>query len=389
MDHLGTEAIGRRSLLNGLMTAATRSWRHGLQPNGHTSNAMVFPTITTAVNSSPICRTPTTDSVNMTEEQRRRLQQQRNQDHRLNVLWYGGDDRHQQQQQTPALIFESHNQYQSTDDWEKQPLRQRGRKSQRSRRRRNHNKKHPMLPTLPIAWAAVLVAMYAAAMAIVYFTYGATTGSGWIWLRGIAVNNNSLLSLYHLPPTWYYIVQAFCAAIISCCCHRLCFQQQQWCCYILLALFSTTLLPSIPFTEIFSGSIKTTSLENTITKQQPQQPNSYTSEDLNGNQLALYEGLWQIVFFIFIAYCLVLPMSNSGPSDNANDENINETKKDGLINIKKNQHVTTAVLIFSIVASMGHTALNIYTAHCWYFPQHNHQDNNSTKSMAAIQQVCS
>uniref|UniRef100_A0A2S2R2A2 adenylate cyclase n=1 Tax=Sipha flava TaxID=143950 RepID=A0A2S2R2A2_9HEMI len=382
MNHLGTETIGRRSLLNGLMTAATRSWRHGLQPNGHTSNAMVFPTITTAVNSSPTCRTPTTDSANMIEEQRRRLQQQRHQDHRLNVLWYGGDDR--QQQQTPALLFESHNQYQSTDDWEKQPLRQRGRKSQRSRCRRNHKKKHSMLPTLPISWAAMLVAMYAAAMAVVYFIFGASTGSGWIWLRGIAVNNNSLLWLYHLPPTWYYIVQAFCAAIISCCCHHLCFQRQQWCCYILLALFSTTLLPSIPLAEVFSGNIKTTSLGNSITKQQP---NSYNPEDFNDNRLALYEGLWQIVFFIFIAYCFVLPTSNSGLSDNTNDENINEPKKDVLINIKEDHHVTTAVLIFSIVASMGHTTLNIYTAHCWYSPQHIHRDYNSTKSMAAIQQL--
>lgn len=387
MDHLGTEAtIGRRSLLNGLVTAATRSWRHGHQPNGHTSNAMVFPTITTAVNTSPICRTPTIDSANMTDEQRRRLQQQRHQDHRLNVLWYGGDDRLQQQQQTPALLFESHNRYQSTDDWEKQPLRQRRLKSQRSRGRRSHKKKYPMLPTLPIAWAAMLLAMYAAAMAVVYFIYGATTGSGWIWLRGATSNSNGLLWLYHLPPTLYYVVQAFCATIISCCCHRFCFQRQQWCCYVLLALFSTTLLPSIPLAEVFSGSIKTTSLENSITKQrQPQQPNSYNLEDFYDNRLALYEGLWQMVFFIFISYCLVLPTSNGGPSDNTNDKNINEPKKDDSINVKEDHHVTTSVLIFSIVASMGHTALNVYTAYFWYYQQH--RDYNSTKSMAAIQQV--
>lgn len=384
MDHLETEAIGRRSLFNGLVTAATRSWRHGLQPNGHTSNAMVFPTITTAVNTSPICRTPTTDSANMTEEQRRRLQQQRHQDHRLNVLWYGGDDRHQQQ--TPAL-FESHNRYQSTDDWEKQPLRQRRRKSRRSRRQKSHNKKDPMLPTLPTAWAAMLLAMYAVAMAVVYFIYGATSGSGWIWLRGVTVNSNSLL--YHLPPTWYYLVQAFCASIISCCCHRLYFQRQQWCCYALLALFSITLLPSMPLAEVFSGRIRTTtSLENSITTQrQPPQPNSYNTEYFNDNRLALYEGLWQIIFFTFISYCLVLPTNNDGLSDNTNDENINEDRKYDSVYIKDDHHVTTAVLVFSIVASMGHTALNIYTAYDWYFQQHGHRDYNSTKPIAAIQQV--
>lgn len=393
MDHHGTDGTGRRSLLNGFVTAATRSWRHGLQPNGgHTSNAVVFPTITTAVNTSPTSRTPITDGVNMTEEQHLRLQQQWNQDHRRNVLWYGGDDINQQQQQTPALLFESHNRYQSTDDWEKQPLRQRRRKSQQTKRRRKRNKKQHALPTVPFVWAALLLSMYTAAMATVYFIYDANTGSGWIWLRGITSNNNGpLWWLSQIPPTWYYISLAFCAAVIGVFWHRW-QKQQRWCCYVLLALFSIALLPSVPLAEVFGVGggtiIKDVPLENSTLKQQ--HTFNYL-ERVNDSQLALYEGLWQVAFFVFVSYCLVLSACVDRHSGNKNEENINNHQNDDtkiIENIsEEDRHVTIAVLLFSIIASIGHTALSVWTAYRWCFWQHQHRNNNSNPYMAAIQQV--
>lgn len=392
MDHHGTDGTGRRSLLNGFVTAATRSWRHGLQPNGgHTSNAMVFPTITTTVNNSPTSRTPITDSVNMTEEQHLRLQQQWNQDHRRNVLWYGGDDINQQQQQTPALLFESHNRYQSTDDWEKQPLRQRRRKSQQVKRRKRNKKQHA-LPTVPFVWAALLLVMYAAAMATVYFIYNANTGSGWIWLRGITSNNNGpLWWLSQIPPTWYYVSLAFCGAVIGFFWHRW-QQQQRWCCYVLLGLFSIALLPSVPLAEVsgFSGGtiIKDVPLENSTFKQQ--HTFNYL-ERLNDSQLTLYEGLWQVAFFVFVSYCLVLSASVDTYSGDKNKENISNHQNDDtkvIENIsEEDRHVTMAVLLFSIIASIGHTILSVLTAYRWCFWQHQHRNNNSNPYMAAIQQV--
>lgn len=394
MDHHGTDGTGRRSLLNGFVTAATRSWRHGLQPNGgHTSNAMVFPTITTNVNTSPTSRSPITDSANMTEEQQMRLQQQWNQDHRRNVLWYGGDDINQQQQQAPALLFESHNRYQSTDDWEKQPLRQRRHKSPQTRRRRNRNKKQHTLPTVPFVWATALLAIYAAAMATVYFIYDANTGSGWIWLRGIVSSNDGPLGwLRQIPPTWYYVSQAFCAAFIGCFWYRWP-QRQRWCCYVLLVLFSTAILPSVPLTEVFSGSgetkIKDIPVENSTLRRQ--QPFNYPGL-INDSQLTLYEGLWQVAFFIFVAYCLVLSTRIDRQSlIDKNDENINNHQNDD-VKITENisvedRHVSIIVLLFAILASVGHTALSMGTAYRWCFQQHHYRDNNSNSYMAAIQQV--
>lgn len=398
MDHHGNQSTSRRSLLNGLVTVATRSWRHG-QPNGHTSNAMVFPTITTAVNTSPTCRVPPNNSSIIAEEQSRRLQQQRHQDHRLNVLWYGGDDSHQQQQQqqTPALGFESHNRFQSTDEWEKQPLRQQRQKSHHTRSRRNHKKKKHVLPTVPVIWAALLQAAYSIAMAIVYCLYNLTTGSGWIWLRGITDESDGFYWWFnHLSPTWYYTAQASCAVVIGYFWYRwFCLRQQQrqqWCCFMLLVLFITALLPSIPLTEIFAGSSQTAAtslhrLENSTTKQQQKSTDYLKPENFDDNRLALYEGLWQIVFFIFVAYCLVLPTSVGGIQNNENDENItnnrNNNPKNNENNINKD-HITTAVLLFTIVTSVGHTVINASIAYHWCWQ---HKDGLISSS-SAIKQVC-
>lgn len=399
MDRHGVETNNRRNLLNGLVTAATRSWRHGLQQNGHTSNAMVFPTITTAINTSPTSRTPTVNSTTVPEEQRRRLQQQQHQDHRLNVLWYGGDDLHQQHQQIPTVLFESNNQYQSTDDWEKQPLRQQQRKSYKPQGQQNQKKKNrPALPGIPVVWAAMLHAMYALAMATLFYIYGATTGSGWIWFRGIVDSNSSIMWLWKIPATWYYMVQAFCASIVGCFLYRWCClrqqQRNQLCYYILLILFSTALFPSVPIAEIFNNNSKTTtivkSLNNSTTRQQ-QQLDTFNLKNFGNNQLALYEGLWQVAFFVFVAYCLVLPKNICKKLDNTNEKYINNQQNNDIPNTQtkdnENRHITTAVLLFTIIASVGHTSLNAYIAYHWYFQQY-HQHDNSITSMAAVQQVC-
>lgn len=400
MDHHGNESTNRRSLFNGLVTVATRSWRHG-QPNSHTSNAMVFPTVTTAVNTSPTCRIPPTNSSTIAEEQNRRLQQQRHQDHRLNVLWYGGDDSHQQlqHQQTPALVFESHNRFQTTDEWEKQPLRQQRQKSHHTRCRRNHRKRKHVLPTVPVIWAALLQAAYSVAMAFVYCIYNITTGSGWVWLRGIVDKSDGVYWwLNHLSPTWYYVSQSLCAVVIGYFWYRwFCLRQQQrqqWCCFMLLALFTTAILPSIPLTEIFAGNKKTAAtsllqLENSTTKQQQKSAGYLKPENFDDNRLALYEGLWQVVFFIFVAYCLVLPTSVGGVLNNENNENTNNNRSN---NTNKNEnnnkdHVTTAVLLFTIVTSIGHTVINAFIAYHWCWQHYYHKDNLISSS-AAIQQVC-
>lgn len=398
--HHKTEVTGRRTLFNGLVTAATRSWRHGLQPNGgHTSNAMVFPTISTAA--SPTCRTSVVDNSTTTEEQRRRLQQQRHRDHRLNVLWYGGDDSHQQQQQCqlqqqqgPTLHFESQNhRYQSTDDWEKRPLRQRRRKSQRrSRHRRNRINKRPSLPTVPVIWAAVLLAVYATSMAMMYHVYGAVTGSGWMWLKGVA-GYGPLRRLSQLSPTRYYAVQAFCAVVIGCFWWSSQHQQRRrrrWCCYVLLVLFVVAICPSLPLVEIFGvdgGDIVRTENSTVYRRQQKQSDNDYFSGDLNDNhrRLAMYEGLWQVTFFVFVAYCLILPTGIDDELENGNNETIENGKRNGDAknSNEKTYDVTTAVLLFSTLVSIGHTSLNAYSAYRWYFQQRYDRDNN----LAAIQQV--
>lgn len=396
MDHHGTEANSRRNLLNGLVTAATRSWRYGLQPNGHTSSAMVFPTVTTPVNTSPTNRTPITESTTMTDEQRRRLQQQRQQDHRLNTLWYGGDDLHQQQHQTPTLMFESNNRYPSTDDWEKQPLRQRPRKFHKTKCRKNFKQKRSVLPRVPVIWAAILHIMYAIAMATVYYKFDATTGSGWLWFRGIVSNN--LLWLWMTPPVCYYIVQAFCAAVLSCFFYQWCCQQppqgkRLWCYYVLLLLFSTALFPSVPINEVFGDKKRLTagvSLQNSTVNQN--QLELRNLESLNRDRLALYEGLWQVIFFTLVAYCLVLPMHLSEKKlDKDNNKSISDRQNKSTKHIKPNDEesrkVTTAVLLFTIMASVGHTSFNVYVAYFWYIQQHNFRANNSTRPMAAIQQV--
>lgn len=391
MEPLKTEAISRRTIFNGLVTAATRSWRHGIQSNGHNSNAMVFPTISTSVNNSPTCRTPAADSTNMTEDQRRRLQQQRHQDHRRNVLWYGGDDLQQQhqQRQTPALVFELNNRYQSPDDWEKEPLRQRQRNSQQLQHQQNY-KKRSTLPTSPIIWAVILQTVYSAAMAAVYYMYGVTSGSGWIWLRDI--DSSSLLTwLGQLPPMWYFVGQAFCAATIGYILYQW-QRRQRWCCYMLIALFTTALLPSVPLAEMFwdknVNKMTEHPMENsTERRKQLLQPFNNYSEDFYENQLALYEGLWHVSFFIFAAYCLILPTIDDGHSDNEDSETVNEhqnnDKKNTEHNIKDDSHISIAVLLFAIVASIGHTTLNLYST----YQQNKHRVNSSTPSMATIQQV--
>jgi len=384
MDPLGTEITGRRSLLNGLMTAATRSWRHGFQSNGHNSNAMVFPTISTSVNNSPTCRTPVTDNANMTEDQRMRLQQQQHQDHRLNLLWYGGDDSHQQlpTQVAPTVLFERNHRYQSSDDWEKQPLRQRRRKSQHQQ---NH-KKRSALPTSPIVWAVLLHIIYSAAMATVYYIYGVTSGSGWVWLREI--DNSNPFKLCELSPMWYFVGQALCAATIGYVWYQWP-RRQRWCCYMLIALFITALLPSIPLAEVFgdksANKIVEVPIENSAEKRKQllHQLFYYNSEGFYENQLALYEGLWHASFFIFVSYCLVLPTIVDEVSETIN-ENENDDKRNIEDNFKEDRHISTAVLFFAIVASFGHTTLHMYIA----YQQHKRRINNSTLSMAAIQQVC-
>lgn len=397
MVHHDIEPSSRRGLLNGLMNVATRSWLNGLQPNNHNSSAMVFPTITTATNTSPTCRNSNTDNVTMAEEQHRRLQQQQNQDHRLNVLWYGGDDLHQQQQPPPVVLFESHNQNQSTDDWEKQPLRQRW-KSQQKSRRRQYKKKPPTLPMVPVVWAAMLHIIYATAMATVFYIHGDTIGSGWIWLRGITECNDGIFWwLCHISPTWYYIVHAICAAAINCFqyqWHQQCkHQEQQWYCYILLILFSTALLPSVPLAEVFIDNsritTKATLLKNSTLQQQPSNYNNL--RNFGDNQLSLYEGLWQVVFFVFVAYCLVLPVNGNELSDKEYDENINNHNNDDTKHLKFNDkndlNITMAILLFTFVSSFGHTALNAYIAYLWYYQQHHPQDVNLISSIAAIRQV--
>ncbi|VVC26042.1 Hypothetical protein CINCED_3A010240 [Cinara cedri] len=378
-----TEAIGRRGILNGLVTAATKTWRHG-QHNGHTSNAVVFPTITTAINTSPACRTPTTNSISVMEEQRRRLELQQNQDRRLNVLWYGGDDIHQQQQQT-TLLFESHHNRShqpTTDDWEKQPLRKQ-RKSEQSRRQRNLENRRP---TEPIVWATILHTIYAASMAAVYYTFDITSGSGWIWMRGILNNSDSHLQrwLCHFSPAWYYVAQSCCAFTIGCLWYRWFFQRQQqqlqhrWWCYVLLVLFTTALLPSVPLVEVFSGKISTTAktaplLENLTAKQVTS--HSDTVGNLHDNHLILYEGLWQIMFFIFIAYCFVLPIPDNVKSYNKiNIDHRNNNTKNFQENDAKD-NVTKAVLLFTVGISFAYTALNAYTAYCWYYHHYSQQNN--------------
>lgn len=384
-DHHNTETIGRRGILNGLVTAATKSWRHG-QHNGHTSNAVVFPTIATAVNTSPACRTPTTNSVFVTDEQRRRLQQQRNQDRRLNVLWYGGDDLHQQQQQTTLFLESHHNRYHqpATDDWEKQPLRKRQRKSEQSRRRRNLEKRRP---TEPILWAAMLYAIYAASMAAVYYVFGITSGSGWIWLRGVINNGDSNLKkwLCNFSPAWYYLAQTCCAFTVCCLWYRWFYRRQKqqlqhrsWC-YVLLVLFTTALLPSVPLAEIFSGSNSITAktappLENSAAKQVT--GNYYnTAGYVHDNRLILYEGLWQVMFFIFVAYCFVLPINSNGQSRKENNIDCQNNNTNKFQENDKDHHITKVVLVFTVGLSFAYTALNAYTAYCWYC-QHHHQENN-------------
>jgi len=394
MEHHRTEVIGRRTLFNGLVTAAARSWRHGLQPNcggGHTSNAMVFPTV--SATASPTCRTPVAADVSATaEEQRIRLQQQRHREHRLNVLWYGGEDTHHQQQQpAPTILFESQNhRCQSTDDWEKRPLRQRRRKSrQQSRRRRNRRSKRPGLPTVPVVWAAVLLAVYATAMAATYHVYGATAGSGWVWLKGVD-GHGPLRWLSQLSPTLYYAVQASCAVAIGCFWWSSQRQhQRRLCCHVLLALSIAVICPSIPFAEVFGSGVGTTATGNsTVHRRQEKQSDDRFPGDFDDNhRLAMYEGLWQVTFFVFVAYCLVLPTGiDDDESDNGNDETVKKDKRnDGARNTDKENHdVTTAVLLFSTLVSIGHTSLNAYTAYRWYFQQRHNRDNNS----AAIQQVC-
>lgn len=384
MNPVGTEVTGRRSILNGLVTAATRSWRHGLQSNGHNSNSLVFPTISTSVNNSSTCRTPATDNANITEEQRRWQQQQ--EEHRLNLLWYGGDAM-QPPQQSPAVLFELHNRYQSPDDWEKQPLRQRRRKSQKSQHQRVH-KKQSALPTAPIVWAVLLHTIYSVAMAAVYYIYGLTSGSGWIWLR--QVDSSSIFRwLCLLPPTWYFIGQAFCAVTIGYVWYQW-QKRQKWCCYMLIALFITSILPSLPLSEVFGdksvNKMTEPTLENSAERRKHwlEQLNYYNSEGFYENQLALYEGLWHVSFFIFVSYCLVLPTSVDKQSDNEISENINEhndNQKNIKDNFKEDSHVSTVVLLFGIVASIGHTTLNMYIA----YQRHTRLVNNS--SMAAIQQL--
>lgn len=388
MDHSSHEITVRRNLLTGLVTAATKPWRNGLQTNTTPNNSnAVYPSISTAVNTSPTCQTSTTDSYMMAKEQHLRQQLQRHQDHKLNVLWYGGDDL-LQQQQTPALIFES-NRYHSTDDWEKQPLRQHRRKSQNSRRRQNRKKKPSSLPTIPVIWAAILHAMYAAAMAAVYYVYGVTSGSGWIWLRGITGGSSTSFFwwLHYLSPTWYYMLQAIFSTIIGCFWYRWCYQhqyqqKQRWCCYLLLILFSTALLPSLPLTEIFnySNQIKTRSMDNSNIKQQ----DNLNLELFDDNQLALYEGLWQVSFFMFVAYCLLLPNKQLAI---ANSENVNNHQNDGSTTNKstddEDNQITWAVLLFSITSSFGHISLNAFTAYQWYF----YHQENSKSFMVAIRQV--
>jgi len=378
MNPLATEATGRRSLLNGFVTAATRSWRHGPQPNGHNSNSLVFPTISTSVNNSSTCRNPATDNSKITEEQRRRQQR------RLNVLWYGGDDMHVVQQSS-AVLFELHNRYQSPDDWEKQPLRQRQHESQQSQHQRIY-RKQSVVPISPIVWAILLHTMYSIAMAAVYYVYGAESGSGWMWLR--EVDSSSMFRcLYQLPPIWYFVGQAFCAVIIG----YVCCQRQKWCCYMLIALFITAILPSVPLSEVFGdisvNKITRFSVENSTERQKHllEQLNYYNSEDVYENQLALYEGSWQMTFFIFVSYCLLLPISVDEQYDNESSKTINEdhndTQKKLENNFKEDRHVSTAVLLFGIVGSIGHTTLNMYIV----YQQHKRLVNNS--SMVAIKQV--
>lgn len=384
MDSLGAEVTGRRSLLNGLVTAATRSWRHGLQTNGHNSNAVVFPTISTSVNNNPTCRTSTTDYI--AEDQRRRDQQQRQQEHRLNLLWYGGDTM-QHPQQTPSVLFELNNRYQSPDDWEKQPLRQRRRKSQQLLHQQN-NKKRSTLPTSPIVWALLLYTMYSVAMAAVYYIYDMKSGSGWIWLREI--DNCGLFKwLCHLQPTWYFIGQAFCAVIIGYVWYQW-QNRQRWCFYMLIVLFITAVLPSVPLTEVFGDKsvdkITKSPVENSTDRRNQLllQLNYYNSEDFYENQLALYEGLWQISFFIFVSYCLVFPTSIDGQSDKEQSETINghnDNKKNIEDNFKEDRHISIVVLLFAIVTSIGHITLNTFIG----YQQQRRLVNNS--SMAAIQQV--
>jgi len=380
MDSLRAEVTGRRSLLNGLVTAATRSWRHGLQTNGHNSNAVVFPTISTSVHNNPTCRTSATDYI--AEDQRRRDQQQRQQEHRLNLLWYGGDTM-QRPQQTPPVLFELNNRYQSPDDWEKQPLRQRRRKSQQFQHQQN-NKNRSALPTSPIVWALLLYTMYSVAMAAVYYIYDMKSGSGWIWLRGID-NCGSFKWLCHLQPMWYFVGQAFCAVIISYVWYQW-KKRQMWCFYMLILLFITTILPSVPLAEVFGDKITESPVENSTDKRNHLllQFNYYNSEDFYENQLALYEGLWQVSFFIFVSYCLVFPTSIDGQSDKEYSETINEhndNNKNIEDNFKEDRHISIAVLLFAIVTSIGHITLNMFIG----YQQQMRLVNNS--SMAAIQQV--
>lgn len=391
VDNHNSETISRRGLLNGLVTAATKPWRHG-QHNGHTSNAVIFPTVMTAVNAGPACRPPATNSVSVAEEQRRRLQQQRNQDRRLNVLWYGGDDLHQQQQQT-ALLFESHhNRYQpAVDDWEKQQLRKRRRKSERSRHGRDSLEQKR--PAEPFVWAVILYAVYAASMAVVYFTFG-ITGSGWLWLRGIIGNADSRLQkwLCRFSPSWYYVAQTCCAFTIGCLWYR-CFHQRKkhqlrhrWWCYALLVLFTTALLPSVPLAEIFNdssgGTTAKTAPQNPAAKQQA--PGHYYNTAKNhryDNRLILYEGLWQMMFFIFVAYCFVLPINSNGQSYNENNNDTNNVQEKD----SEDHCVTKAVLLFTVGISSAYTTLNAFTAYCWYCQHHRHQDDNDL--MEPIKQV--
>lgn len=406
MDHhRKAEVTGRRTLLNGWVTAAARSWRHGLQPNGgHTSNAMVFPTVSTAA--SPTCRNPVVDGggggSTTTEE---RLQQQRHRDHRLNVLWYGGEDSQQQQQQQlhapppPTVLFESQDhRYQSTDDWEKRPLRrQRPRKCRRQRSRRGRGgrrNERPELPAVPVVWAAVLLAAYASAMAALYYVYGATVGGGWMWFKGIAGPSRWLSR--RLSPTWYYAVQASCAVVVGCVWwssqhgHRG-RQRRRLCCYLLLALFFAAIFPSVPLVDnVFGGGGITTAENSTVRGRQHKQPDGYHSitggGDFDDNRpLAMYEGLWQVTFFVLVAYCLVLPTGIDDENDGndvtvVRDERNNDARNADGIN---HDAVTTAVLLFSTLVSIGHTSLNAYTAYRrWYFRQ---RHNNSDP--AAVQQV--
>lgn len=391
MNHSSNEITVRRNLLTGLVTAATKPWRNGLQANTIPNNSnAVYPSISTAVNTSPTCQTSTTGSYMMAKEQRLRQQLQQHQDHKLNTLWYGGDDLLQQPQQTSGLLFES-NRYHSTDDWEKQPLRQHRKKSQCSRPRQNRKMKPSGLPTIPVMWAAILHAMYTAAMAALYYAYGATSGSGWIWLRGITGSSVGFFWwLHYLSPTWYYVVQAISSTTVGCFWYRWRYkqqyqQQQRWCCYLILILFSSALLPSLPLTEIFdyTNQIKTKGMDNPNIKQQQQ--NYFKLGLFDENRLALYEGLWQVAFFMFVAYCLILPNKQLAT---VNSVNINNHQIDDLTTIENNDEednqVTWAVLLFSITSSFGHTSLNAFTAYQWYF----YHQENSKSFMVAIRQVC-